>query len=430
MEASLKKNAALVSTFSPATSFTYWQLIAISDWHLKTFQSSGLSEHIADSRSAAEGSVSSSLEKGPLTAVLVKSLLKASSWPPPHPLAPPAPWPHVWEATHLFECSEMDLTNCTKWRSLLPSPPPSLGWYSIPAPSLQAREPPDLFRAREPPHTQHTSHPPGSPLPTKAQHHAADQAPPHPTTGRAPPPLQRARGSALTGPPQTPVHPPAGRGQHRRHRARSRAHYNSHQPLLCRPMAPNCRRRAERWEIDSPRGAILGSLRESEREGMEAVRCAALCSGSQCGVWGLCCKLWAEVFFPDAPRRFGAELTAVVMHLKKRRCLHNNGIVHILKFWIKVLPWVLMIHIKLSLLDSWDSPLCCQGSTGEGKGKETALRSTVSPSLSHAGTVWSSGSSGAICPIPKCHFLSQTPQLGLLQPAGCFAVYLFILSAS
>lgn len=193
MEASLKKNAALVSTFSPATSFTYWQLIAISDWHLKTFQSSGLSEYIADTRSAAEGSVSSSLEKGLLTAVLVKSLLKASSWPPSHPLAPPAPWPHVWEATHLFECSEMDLTNCTKWRSLLPSPPPSLRWYSIPAPSLQAREPPDLFRAREPPHaqhtshTQHTSHPPGSPLPTKAQHHAADQAPPHPTTGRAPP---------------------------------------------------------------------------------------------------------------------------------------------------------------------------------------------------------------------------------------------------
>lgn len=64
---------------------------------------------------------------------------------------------------------------------------------------------------------------------------------------------------------------------------------------------------------------------------MEAVSCAALCSGSQCGVWGLCCKLWA-VFSPDAPRRFGAELTAVAMHLKKSCCLHNNVIVHILKF--------------------------------------------------------------------------------------------------
>lgn len=186
-----------------------------------------------------------------------------------------------------------------------------------------------------PTHFPHPTHFPPTRLPAAHKGPAPRRRPGTPAPYHrpcAPPsPLQPARGSALTGPPQTPVHPPAGRGQHRRHRARSRAHYNSHQPPLCRPMAPNCRRRAESWEIDSPRGAILGSLRESEREGMEAVSCAALCSGSQCEMWGLCCKLWA-VFSPDAPRRFGAELTAVAMHLKKSCCLHNNVIVHILKF--------------------------------------------------------------------------------------------------
>lgn len=48
-----------------------------------------------------------------------------------------------------------------------------------------------------------------------------------------------------------------------------------------------------------------------------------------CGVCVLRCKLRADVLSPGAPRRFGAELKTLVMHLKKRYCLHNNVIIHI-----------------------------------------------------------------------------------------------------
>lgn len=48
-----------------------------------------------------------------------------------------------------------------------------------------------------------------------------------------------------------------------------------------------------------------------------------------CGVCDLRCKLRADVLSRGAPRRFGAELKTLVMHLKKRYCLHNNVIIHI-----------------------------------------------------------------------------------------------------
>lgn len=152
-----------------------------------------------------------------------------------------------------------------------------------------------------------------------------------------------------------------------------------------------------------------------------------------CGVCDLRCKLRADVLSPGAPRRFGAELKTLVMHLKKRYCLHNNVIIHI---FIKVqnrsvsMGFNYAYQVVLPGQPGFLSMLPVGGGGGGGKGKETALGNTVPPSVSHAVTVLSSGSSGAICSISKCHFLSHTPQLGMQQPAGCFAVYLFILSAS
>lgn len=149
-------------------------------------------------------------------------------------------------------------------------------------------------------------------------------------------------------------------------------------------------------------------------------------------MWDLHCKLRAEVLSPGAPRRFGAELKTIVMHLKKRYCLHNIVIIHI---FIKVLNKSASMGFNYAyqvVLRQPGFPSMLPGSTGRGgrgKAKETALGSTV-PHPYLMLSVLSSGSSGAICPVSKCYFLSQTPQLGMRQPAGCFADYLFILSAS